>query len=73
LVSPSDPQALADALIKLLKDPVLRTRLGRNARKAYEQGPWNPVTLADATLNVYERAKSDPDLLQNGDDDKVDW
>jgi glycosyltransferase involved in cell wall biosynthesis len=71
LVSPSDPQALANALIRLLKDPVLRTRLGCNARKVYIQGPWNPVSLADATLKIYERAKNELDLSQNGTNDKV--
>lgn len=37
IVEPADPQALAGALRRLLHDPVLRERLGRQARQHYEQ------------------------------------
>lgn len=37
LVPPDDPDALADAIVKLLKDDELRQRLGRAARRRVEQ------------------------------------
>lgn len=38
LVAPSDPQSLADAVVRLLGDPALRERLGREGRRiAVEQ------------------------------------
>ena len=33
LVEPNDPQALSEAMAKLLDDPELRKRMGENARK----------------------------------------
>jgi sugar transferase (PEP-CTERM/EpsH1 system associated) len=36
LVAPEDPEALAGALEKLLKDPTLRKRMGEAGRKRYE-------------------------------------
>ncbi|MGH2958877.1 MAG: glycosyltransferase family 4 protein [Solirubrobacterales bacterium] len=36
LVAPSDPEAMTDALRKLLTDPELRARLGRGARQTHE-------------------------------------
>lgn len=37
MVPPADPLALAEALRRLLRDPVLRERLGRQARARYEE------------------------------------
>ena len=36
LVPPGDAVALADALLRLLKDPILRQQLGQNGRKRFE-------------------------------------
>jgi rhamnosyl/mannosyltransferase len=37
VVPPADPAALAEALRSLLRDPVRRAALGRDARRRYEQ------------------------------------
>ena len=37
LVPPRDEQALADALVRLLKEPALREALGTNARQRVEE------------------------------------
>jgi len=37
LVDVTIPQAIADAALKLLRDPVLATRLGANGRRAVEE------------------------------------
>lgn len=54
LVPPADAQSLAQAVILLLKDPVLREQMGRNARKLSEtELSWDKV--AEKTLKVYQQ------------------
>ena len=44
VVPPSDNEALANAIVKLLKDAKLRTELGENGRRLVENGyTWNHV------------------------------
>ncbi|MHB9129425.1 MAG: glycosyltransferase family 4 protein, partial [Candidatus Humimicrobiaceae bacterium] len=42
LVSPKDPEALADAIIKIIKDPVLAKKMGENGyKKVKENFTWD--------------------------------
>ncbi len=43
LVPPADPKALARALIRLLKDPPLRRRMGEAGRRRARQHAWKEV------------------------------
>ncbi|HLI52388.1 MAG TPA: glycosyltransferase family 4 protein [Thermomicrobiaceae bacterium] len=53
LVEPKDPEALAEALIRLLGDEQLRERLGAAGRRRAQEHSW-PV-VAGRILDVYER------------------
>lgn len=55
LVPPRDEHALADAIIRLLKDPKLRARMGQNARRK-NAAEWSPEVVAAQTKAVYEQA-----------------
>jgi D-inositol-3-phosphate glycosyltransferase len=50
-VPTSDVQALADRLLKLLKDPDLRDRLGRQAAQVASDFSWD--NIANKILNLY--------------------
>lgn len=55
LVPPSDPTALAEAVIALLRDPTTKQEMGRKAlEKATGELSWQ--NIAKKTLHVYERA-----------------
>lgn len=54
LVPPRDPQALASAAARLMRDPELRRRLGSEAREAVAGLSWR--ACAERTLQVYRRA-----------------
>jgi glycosyltransferase involved in cell wall biosynthesis len=58
LVSPRDEDALADAIIKLLRDGELRRRLGRKGREKLLT-EWSPKVVARQTADVYLRAIAD--------------
>jgi glycosyltransferase involved in cell wall biosynthesis len=59
LVPPNDPEALADALTRLLTDTELRRKMGHNAlSKAQRELSWDRV--AEMTRHVYEEAISYP-------------
>ncbi len=54
-----DPQALADAATRVLRDPILGERLAREARSALEaRGSW--TTAAVRTAETYRRAVVGP-------------
>ncbi len=57
LVPPRDEQALADAVVRLLKDPGLRHQMGAHARQKLEAECAAPI-VARQTLAVYRRALS---------------
>lgn len=55
LVSPRDPQALAEAIVRILSDRALREVMGRNARrKAMEEMSW--TSIAQKTARIYQKA-----------------
>jgi glycosyltransferase involved in cell wall biosynthesis len=57
LVPPEDPQLLASAIVKLLRDSTKRKRLGAAARKLIEDG-FSAARMTDDYLRVYEAAAS---------------
>jgi len=58
LVPPCDSKALADAIIKILKDDDLRKQMGENAyRKMKDELSWDKI--AEKTIEVYEEAIRD--------------
>jgi glycosyltransferase involved in cell wall biosynthesis len=55
IVPPRDSQALAEAVIRLLKDKKLRKEMGENAyKKLKEDFSWDRIT--EKTLEVYREA-----------------
>ena len=59
LAPPGDAAALADALVRLARDPELRKGLGRRARARVEER-YTATGMARATLDFYERVLSQP-------------
>lgn len=52
VVPPKDPEALAEAIIKLLKDNSLRKQMGENALKKAQELSWE--NIAKRHIEVYE-------------------
>jgi glycosyltransferase involved in cell wall biosynthesis len=52
LIPPNDPQELADAIIKLLQDKALRTRMGQAAQERIEKD-FNPSKMIHALESIY--------------------
>ena len=58
IVPSKNPVALADAIVKLLKDDKLRKRMGENAYKKLKTDlSWDKI--AEKTIEVYEKAIKD--------------
>jgi glycosyltransferase involved in cell wall biosynthesis len=55
IVPPRDPQALADAIVRLLVDDELRRELGRNAAERAAT-VFSPDSVAEQCIESYERA-----------------
>ena len=53
LVKPKDPDALAAAIVRLLKDPKLRQEFGRRGQALAQHYTWD--TVAHRVLSYYER------------------
>jgi glycosyltransferase involved in cell wall biosynthesis len=64
LVKPKDPTALADAIERLLNDPVLRSEMGRRGRDIAVNEYSQEIAVRE-TLDLYER------LLRRGLNDAV--
>ena len=54
LIPPEDPQQLADAIIRLLKDESLRRTMGERARRHVEEH-FTQERMVDRTLDAYQR------------------
>jgi glycosyltransferase involved in cell wall biosynthesis len=54
LVKPRSPQAIADAIEKLAKDPMLFKKLSKNALRTAEKHSWKKV--GDRYIEVYTQA-----------------
>ena len=52
LVAEKDPQALADAIEKLIQEPELRRRLGRNGLQ-FVKNHYNWKSIIDKTRHLY--------------------
>lgn len=58
IVPPKNPEALADAIVKLLKDEKLRKQMGENAYKKLKTDlSWD--NIAEKTIDVYNKAIED--------------
>jgi glycosyltransferase involved in cell wall biosynthesis len=58
IVPPKNPEALAEAIVKLLKDEKLRKQMGENAYKKLKTDlSWD--NIAEKTIEVYEKAIED--------------
>jgi len=55
LVPPDSPEALADGLLQLVREPAQRAELGHNGREAVHRH-FSDDAMAAATLHEYERA-----------------
>jgi glycosyltransferase involved in cell wall biosynthesis len=55
LVPPRDEQAMAEAIIRLLRDPAARRAMGAAGRRKLEQ-EWSAQAVAARTLEVYRSA-----------------
>ena len=62
LVPPRDERALADAIVRLLRDKPLRMRMGLNGRRKLD-AECAPSVVARQTLAVYRRAIDDARAL----------
>lgn len=56
LCEPGDPDCLAQKLCRLIDDSELRVRLGQNARKSYEEGPFQAVSVCKRFISIYNDA-----------------
>ena len=55
LVPIKDPQALAEAMIKMIEDPELRLAMGKNSRKKVLE-EFDEKIVLEKTLKVYKKA-----------------
>jgi phosphatidylinositol alpha-mannosyltransferase len=55
LVPPEDPEALAEALLRLLRDPALRARMSAAGRQRARQYDWDEI--ARRVVEFYEEVR----------------
>lgn len=53
LCPPENPECLVEKIERLLSDPMLRERLGRAARVAYERSPFEAKSVSEHFMLVY--------------------
>ncbi len=54
-MAPGDVDALAAAVVSLMKDADLRSEMGANGKRRAEE-EWSATSVARSTVKVYERA-----------------
>lgn len=57
LVDPHRPDQIADRVLRILKDPALAERLGRQARRRAQA--YRPERVADQTMEVYRQIRAE--------------
>lgn len=62
LVPPADPQSMAEAVIKIFRDPALALKLAENAYKIVQE-KYNVGLMVKNTLDVYKDALSNKEIL----------
>jgi glycosyltransferase involved in cell wall biosynthesis len=62
LCAPRDPQCLAQKISSLINDAALRARLGQAARKSYEQSPFQPDSVCERLISLYDKVLRHEDL-----------
>lgn len=55
LCPPKDPECLTQKIITLIKEPKTRIKLGRAARYSYEQGTFQPISVCNEFIALYEK------------------
>ena len=50
-----DSESLARKICALIEDPELRRKLGHEARKSYEQGPFTQKAVCNRHIQIYEK------------------
>jgi glycosyltransferase involved in cell wall biosynthesis len=55
LCEPRDSACLADKICTLIEDSALRLRLGQAARRSYEQGPFQPASVSEHFISIYNK------------------
>jgi glycosyltransferase involved in cell wall biosynthesis len=55
LCLPRDPDCLARNILRLIDEPELRVKLGKAARQSYQQGPYQPVSVCNEFILIYEQ------------------
>lgn len=63
LCEPGDPECLASRICSLIESPQLRARLGQQARKSYEKGPFHPDMIYQELLAIYTCAIQKDNVL----------
>jgi glycosyltransferase involved in cell wall biosynthesis len=53
LCIPGDPACLANKICALIEHPALRLRLGRAARRSFEQGAFHPASVCERFISIY--------------------
>jgi glycosyltransferase involved in cell wall biosynthesis len=71
LIAPEDVDGLAAALVRLLSDSALATRLGRAAHETVQQR-YSAAALADAHLALYRQLTKKTDLITKAQRHKED-
>lgn len=54
LCTPRDPKCLAEKINMLIENPDLRAKLGYEARKTYEEGPFHPNKVCARYIDIYQ-------------------